>query len=50
VIGSLLVYAWLGEFSRKAHVHGFLAPTEGIIQVYPQLRGTLRERRVDEGD
>lgn len=46
----LLGYAWVGEFSRKANVRGFLAPTAGVVQVYPQVRGTLRERRVDEGD
>lgn len=46
----LLGYAWFGEFSRKAHVQGFLAPTAGVVQVYPRLRGTLLDRRVDEGD
>jgi membrane fusion protein len=50
VIAAMLIgYAWIGEFSRKAHVQGFLAPNKGLIKVYPQVRGTLLERRVEEG-
>jgi membrane fusion protein len=49
-IAALLVtYASIGEFSRKAHVQGFLSPNKGLIKVYPQIEGTLVERRVDEG-
>lgn len=50
VVATLLVgYACLGEFNRKAHVQGFLAPNKGLIKVYPDAPGTLLERRVDEG-
>ena len=50
VVAAMLIgYAWIGEFSRKAHVQGFLAPNKGLIKVYPQVRGTLLERRVEEG-
>jgi membrane fusion protein len=49
-IAALLIsYAWLGEFSRKAHVQGYLAPNKGLIKVYPPVIGTLLERRVEEG-
>ena len=50
VIAALLIaYASIGEFSRKAHVRGYLAPNKGLIKVYPQVEGTLVERRVEEG-
>lgn len=49
IAASLLSYAWLGEYSRKAHVQGFLAPNKGLVKVYPQVSGTLLERRVEEG-
>lgn len=49
-IAALLIsYAWMGEFSRKAHVQGYLAPNKGLIKVYPQVLGTLVDRRVEEG-
>lgn len=46
---TLLAFAWLGEFNRKAHVQGYLSPNKGLIKVYPQLGGTLVDRPVDEG-
>ncbi|MCB1801237.1 MAG: HlyD family efflux transporter periplasmic adaptor subunit [Gammaproteobacteria bacterium] len=49
IAALLLGYAWLGEFSRKAHVSGYLAPDTGLVKVYPQVPGTLLERRVEEG-
>lgn len=49
IAALLLSYAWLGEFSRKAHVQGYLAPNKGLVKVYPQVPGTLLERRVEEG-
>lgn len=45
----LLTFAWAGEFTRKAHVQGFLAPNKGLIKVFPRVAGTLIERRVEEG-
>lgn len=46
---ALIAYACIGEFSRKAHVKGFLAPNKGLVKVFPPVAGTLLERRVDEG-
>ncbi|MGQ7847032.1 HlyD family secretion protein [Granulosicoccus sp. 3-233] len=45
----LLIYLCVGEFNRKASVQGYLSPDKGLVKVFPQVVGTLRERRVDEG-
>lgn len=45
----LLIYLCVGEFNRKASVQGYLSPDKGLIKVYPQAIGTLRESRVEEG-
>lgn len=44
-----VLYFCLGEFDRKAKVQGYLAPDKGLIKVFPQVTGTLLERRVEEG-
>ncbi len=49
IAALLVIYASIGEFSRKAHVQGYLAPNKGLIKIYPQAKGTLLERRVEEG-
>lgn len=49
-IGVLLIaFAVWGEYTRKVHVTGFLAPDKGLIKVLPPLAGTLIEKRVKEG-
>ena len=49
-IGALLIiFAVWGEYTRKVHVTGFLAPDKGLIKVLPPLAGTLLEKRVTEG-
>ena len=49
-IGVLLIaFAVWGEYTRKAHVTGYLAPDKGLIKVLPPLAGTLIEKRVKEG-
>ncbi|ASJ73604.1 HlyD family secretion protein [Granulosicoccus antarcticus] len=45
----LVVYLCLGEFNRKASVQGYLSPDKGLVKVFPQVVGTLLERRVEEG-
>ncbi|HEX6017672.1 MAG TPA: HlyD family efflux transporter periplasmic adaptor subunit [Burkholderiaceae bacterium] len=48
---AVAVGAWLalGEYTRKAHVHGVLVPDRGWIRlVAPQL-ATVAERRVQQG-
>lgn len=49
VAASLVLFGWLGEFNRKAKVQGYLAPDKGLIKVYPQVAGTLLDRRVEDG-
>ena len=44
-----IAYLCLGEFNRKAHVKGYLSPDKGLVKVFPQVTGTLLERRVEEG-
>ena len=44
-----LAYICLGEFNKKATVQGYLSPDKGLIKVFPQVSGTLLERRVEEG-
>lgn len=49
-IGALLIaFALWGEYTRKVHVTGFLAPDKGLIKVLPPLAGTLLEKHVKEG-
>ena len=40
--------AW-GQYTRKEHVVGFLAPTRGLIKVFTPQAGTVLERPVSEG-
>lgn len=44
-----IAYLCLGEFNRKANVQGYLSPDKGLVKVFPQVIGTLLERRVEEG-
>jgi membrane fusion protein len=39
-------FAFWGEYTRKAHVQGYLAPSRGLIKVYPPEAGTLIEKEV----
>lgn len=49
VAASLVVFAFKGEYTRKARVKGFLVPTQGLIKVYPREAGTVVETQVAEG-
>lgn len=51
VLAAALVvaYGFWGEYTRKAHVSGFLVPTQGLIRVHAPQVGTVIERTVDEG-
>lgn len=46
---AFVAFAALGEYTRKTHVNGYLAPTHGFVKVYAQSVGTITERRVQEG-
>ena len=46
---ALLAYGAWGEYTRKAHVAGYLAPTLGLIKIHTPQTGRIREKRVSEG-
>lgn len=45
----LIGYACWGEYTRKAHVAGYLAPTRGLIKIHTPQTGRVLEKRVSEG-
>ena len=45
----ILAFAWWGEFTRKAHVEGFLIPDKGLIKSYTPTAGTVIDKQVSEG-
>jgi membrane fusion protein len=46
---GVVLFGFVAEYTRKAHVTGFLAPTHGLIKVLASQAGTLTEKRVEEG-
>jgi membrane fusion protein len=46
---TVMGFAWWGEYTRKAHVTGYLEPNKGVIKVYAPQAGTLIEKHVAEG-
>jgi membrane fusion protein len=46
---SLIAFAVWGQYTRKAHVTGYLAPTKGVIKVYATTAGTVVARHAKEG-
>ncbi|WGS87751.1 HlyD family efflux transporter periplasmic adaptor subunit [Methylomonas sp. UP202] len=46
---ALIAFACWGEYTRKAHVSGYLAPSMGLIKVYAPQSGTIVEKQVVEG-
>jgi membrane fusion protein len=46
---AVIGFAFWGEYTRKAHVQGYLAPSMGLIKIYPPEAGTLIEKHVTEG-
>ncbi|MBX3678733.1 MAG: HlyD family efflux transporter periplasmic adaptor subunit [Rhodocyclaceae bacterium] len=49
IAAALIIFAWWGQYTRKEHVSGYLAPTLGMIKVYTPQSGTVVEARVTEG-
>jgi len=45
----LVTYICLGEYTRKARASGYVVPDRGLIKIYPQQVGSLREVRVSDG-
>jgi membrane fusion protein len=46
---AIVCFATLGQYTRKSHVSGYLAPTAGLIKVYAGQAGTLVGKHVKEG-
>lgn len=45
----VVLFACFGQYTKKARVSGYLAPSAGLIKVYAPEIGTLIEKRVTEG-
>lgn len=45
----LIAFGFFAEYTRKAHVVGYLAPDKGLIKVYAPQAGTLIEKKIKEG-
>ena len=46
---ALIAFALLGQYTRKEHVAGYLAPTAGLIKVSAPQGGTVSRLAVSEG-
>ncbi len=46
---AIVVFAFCAQYTRKAHVVGYLAPDKGLIKVYAPQAGTLIEKKIKEG-
>lgn len=46
---ALVIFLAQGEYTRKARVTGFLAPTQGMVKIFTPQAGTVVERKVEEG-
>ena len=46
---TLVGYACWGEYTRKEHVTGYLAPTLGLVKIHTPQTGRVLEKRVSEG-
>src|SRR5512147_518821 len=49
VAAAVVTFLCVGQYTRKEHVSGYLAPTLGLIKVYTPQQGTVVEKRVTEG-
>lgn len=47
---AFISFAAWGEYTRKAHVTGYLVPSKGFVKVYAREVATITERRVKEGE
>ena len=46
---GVVLFGFIAEYTRKAHVTGYLAPTHGLIKLHAPRAGTLTETYVEEG-
>src|ERR1041385_4244281 len=45
----VIIFLFLGQYSRKETVVGYLTPTSGTSKIFVPQRGTIRELQVREG-
>jgi membrane fusion protein len=46
---GLIGFGFWGQYTRKAHVSGYLVPTAGLVKVYSRESGTIVDKRIAEG-
>jgi membrane fusion protein len=49
VIASLLVLVFLGDFTRKARINGWLVPDAGLVRLFAPQLGRIAQLHVHEG-
>lgn len=49
IVISIVSFLICSEYTRKARLVGYVAPTGGFVRVFPSAAGTITERRVSEG-
>ena len=51
VLVAVIAVAFMayGQYTRKAHVSGYLAPNKGMIKIFAPQAGTLIEKHIKEG-
>lgn len=49
VTAVIVCFGFWGQYTRKEHVTGYLAPTQGLIKVFTPQAGAILEKRVTEG-
>ncbi|MEO8627923.1 MAG: HlyD family efflux transporter periplasmic adaptor subunit [Betaproteobacteria bacterium] len=46
---AVVAFAYWGQYTRKAHLVGYLSPTKGIIKVYPPSFAIVTTKHVKDG-
>ena len=44
-----VVYLFVGEYTRKEHVSGFVVPDKGLVRIYSPQNGTVVNAEAEEG-
>lgn len=50
VLVCLILYLYLGTYTRKETVQGYLSPAAGMVEVYASQAGTITKLKVEAGD
>lgn len=49
IVQAIIIFLWLGEYTRKSDVKSYLAPSTELIKAYPLQPGILIKRKKQEG-